>query len=291
MVPFVRSTIALAAAALLAAASAARQQPVFRSGVDVVSVDVSVRAGNSPLQGLRAEDFDLRDNDVAQTINDISYETQPIDATIALDVSQSVNGTVLDGMRKAVEALMGDLGPGDRLKLFSFNERIVRAVDYTSDAKAASAAIKSAAGFGGTSILDAMAVALVGAHELDRRQLLVVFSDGRDSTSISERDGLLDVARRSHAAADVVLSARSMTGDLRDFYEAVAKETGGLVMPVVPGSDVSKAFRTVLSDFRSSYVLHFTPQGVERSGYHTLTVAVRRSGHLDVRARRGYFGG
>jgi hypothetical protein len=43
----------------------------------------------------------------------------------------------------------------------------------------------------------------------------------------------------------------------------------------------------MLQEFRSSYVLYFTPRGVERSGAHTLEVRVKRPG-VDVRARRGY---
>jgi hypothetical protein len=43
----------------------------------------------------------------------------------------------------------------------------------------------------------------------------------------------------------------------------------------------------VLDSFRASYVLYFTPQGVERAGAHTLDVRVRRS-DAQVRARSGY---
>ena len=43
----------------------------------------------------------------------------------------------------------------------------------------------------------------------------------------------------------------------------------------------------MLREFRSSYVLYFTPHGVEPAGAHALEVRVRRAG-VDVRARRGY---
>lgn len=278
-------------AALVAAPLVARQQPIFHAGVDLVAVDVSVRAKNTPVQGLAAPDFEVLDNGVAQQIQDITYETQPIDVTIALDVSQSVGGRTLDDLRKAVQELMGDLSAADRLRLFTVNERIARVIDFTSDAKSVITAIKATSGSGGTSIFDAMSVALVTANDLDRRQLLVVFSDGRDSTSVSDRDSVLDVARRSRAATALVLTAPYVTGDLKAFYLDLANETGGTVVPILPGTDVSKTFRSLLSDFRSSYVLRFTPHGVEHRGYHTLTVKVRRPGALDVRARRGYFGG
>ena len=60
-------------------------------------------------------------------------------------------------------------------------------------------------------------------------------------------------------------------------------------VPVTSSSAVSAALRRLLDEFRSSYVLHFVPQGVERGGFHTLTVRVTRSGGpYDVRARSGY---
>jgi len=43
----------------------------------------------------------------------------------------------------------------------------------------------------------------------------------------------------------------------------------------------------VLDNFRASYVLYFSPEGVERAGAHTLDVRVKRS-NVQVRARNGY---
>jgi hypothetical protein len=43
-----------------------------------------------------------------------------------------------------------------------------------------------------------------------------------------------------------------------------------------------------MDDFRSSYVLYFTPRGVPERGAHTLQVMVRGAGNVTVRARSGY---
>ena len=70
----------------------------------------------------------------------------------------------------------------------------------------------------------------------------------------------------------------------------LAEDTGGLVIPVrQPALDLTGTFRRALDEFRSSYVLYFTPRGVERKGLHTLEVKVRRSDSPTVRARRTYF--
>jgi hypothetical protein len=70
-------------------------------------------------------------------------------------------------------------------------------------------------------------------------------------------------------------------------YDQLARETGGLVVPSTPGEILASTFRRALRVFRASYVLYFTPQGVDRTGAHTIDVRVKQDG-TDVRARRGY---
>ena len=283
----------------------ANPQTVFRASADLVTVDVSVRSGTRVVTGLTAKDFELVDNGVAQDISDVSFGKLPIDVTVALDVSYSVTGALFDRLRRAIVEMMSDLGKDDRLKLVAFNMRVKRVVDFTGDAAAVGAAIREASAGGGTSILDTVSVVLVSAAPPDRRQLMVVFTDGGDSLSITEPETLQAVGQRANAALTVVapdtslrlsgplalgaVSAAMQTGPMR-VLAAIAEETGGVVVPVrQPAGDLASTFRRALDEFRSSYVLHFTPRGVDRKGLHTLAVNVRRSGTLTVRARRTYF--
>src|SRR5919112_32731 len=99
---------AVTLAAIVVASAAPRgqapppQQPVFRTGADVVSVDASVQRDRRPLTGLTAADFELLDNGVPQEISDVTYEKLPIDVTLLLDVSASVTGPILDELRRAL---------------------------------------------------------------------------------------------------------------------------------------------------------------------------------------------
>jgi hypothetical protein len=72
-------------------------------------------------------------------------------------------------------------------------------------------------------------------------------------------------------------------------FGALALETGGALLPVGPSSNLSLAFREVLREFRSAYVLYYTARNVDSAGYHTIEVKVPREG-VTVQARRGYFG-
>jgi VWFA-related protein len=280
----------------------ASPQAVFRANADIVTVDVSVRNGARVLTGLTAGDFELVDNGVVQDITDVSYGKLPVDVTVALDVSYSVTGALFDRLRQAILQMMSDLGKNDRLKLVAFNMRVKRVVDFTGDSARVGAAIREASASGGTSILDTVSVVLVSAAPPDRRQLMVLFTDGGDSLSVTEPQTLQAVGQRANTALTVVapdtalrltgpgaVSAELQSGPMRVLAD-VAAETGGLVIPVrQSGPDLSATFRRALEEFRSSYVLHFTPRGVDRTGLHTLGVKVRRSATLTVRARRSYF--
>ena len=294
-------------AALLVAATPQQQQPMFRTGIDAVSVDVSVRDGTRVITGLTADDFEVFDNDVPQRIADVSYGKVPIDVTVALDVSLSVTGALLERLRGAVGQLMRDLGPADRLKLITFNMRVSRIVDFTTDVAAVEQAIRVTTAGGGLSVWDAVAVALVSASEPNRRQLVVLFSDGADTTSTTDPDVLVTLAQRTNASLTSVVptSPGSVSSGLLGLsgvtlvrqgpllvpplLRQLAAETGGRVLPVgIINTDLTSTFRRVLDEFRSSYVLHFTPTGVERGGFHALRVAVKGRARLTILARRGY---
>ena len=274
-----------------------QQPPIFRAGTDAVSVDASVQRDRRPVVGLKAADFELFDNGVAQDITDVAYERLPIDVTLLLDVSASVTGDVLDELRRALREVRTDLAAGDRLRLLTFNMRVQRLVDFTQPASDIDNTLKLLRGGGSSGVFDALAVALTAADTPGRRRLIVLFSDGQDSSSITDGDTLLDVARRSTSTVAIILGSllqerpasllRATPDKVGAFAERIAAETGGMVTSVKPGENLSSKFRRMLQDFRSSYVLYFAPRGVERTGAHTLDVRVKRPG-VTVRARRGY---
>ncbi len=294
-----RARLLVIGAALALTGAAQQDAPqTFRTAADVVSVEVSVRRDKRSVAGLTAADFQVMDNGVPQQIDAVSYERLPIDVTVALDVSASVTGPVLEQLRRSVRQLKADLGERDRLKLIAFNMRVLRLMNFRAPAATADAALASLPAAGSSAIFDTLAVTLTGAAPAGRRQLVMVFTDGKDSSSVTDPDVLFDVARRSTPTVSVVLAStapdlpassigRSPGLRIRDVYDRLAKDTGGIVVYTHADDDLSSTFRRVLSEFRSSYVLYFAPKGVDPSGVHTLDVRVTRPG-ADVRARRSY---
>jgi VWFA-related protein len=297
----VRTLVLLAGLAAAPTVPAQDQTPTFRAATDAVSVDVSVRRAGRPVTGLEARDFTVTDNGVRQTISAVSYERNPIDVTVILDVSQSVSGAVLDQLRRAIEQLRGDLGKIDRLKIVTVNMRVRRLMDFSDPASGDPSAFATVRAFGTTAIYDALVVALAGRTTEDRRQLVVLFSDGVETGSVTDGATLLDVARRTTPTVTTVLASRpavpglgggmvTATGAFGVFaglYRELTQTTGGAVVSLLPNDSVAGTLRRVVGEFRSSYLLHFTPTGVPREGVHALDVQVGRTG-VDVRARREY---
>jgi len=294
------------------------QQPVFRSSASAVMVDVSVRdRTRRALNDLTSADFTVLDNGVPQQIDQISYGKLPIDVTVGLDISGSVNGQMLERLRASIHQLVRELRPEDRLKLMVFNMRFTQTIDFTTDVTQIDQAIRNAGGSGGTALYDALSVALITAANPARRQLVVFFTDGNDTSSTTSAETLVKVAERSRATVSVVLVPTVSTvpqrptgystantnltpallGGIRGevFFldtalNRITKDTGGEISYVRAIGSMNSAFLQVLDRFRSAYVLYYSPRGVDRDGFHTLSVTVNRPGVV-VEARRGYFGG
>jgi VWFA-related protein len=309
---------ALVFAGLASMPVVARQDPgpAFRTAVDAVRVDVAVHRSGRPVSGLRAEDFELTDNGVPQEIRDVTFEKSAIDVTVALDLSRSVSGETLMRLRQGIDRLESRLRADDRMKVVTFSMRIRRLMDFSESRERANDVLATVAAGGATSLADTLTVLLTSAVPPDRRQLIIVFSDGADTASITEEDTLMAVARRTSPTVAFVQPGGAATLEwgrpanqsgapipdltsirppnvvrratpLPALYRLLAAETGGQVLPSTPDV-LSNAFGRLLDDFRSSYVLLFSPKGVDSSGFHELRVRVRREGSFDVRARRGY---
>lgn len=312
--------VGIAGVALAARAGATAAQdpqtgpPVFRAQGSAVAVDVAVRdKTRKAIVDLTAADFIVEDNGVRQSIDTVSYAKRPIDVTVGLDVSGSVTGQVLDRLRLAVAELGRGLRDVDRVKLVLFNAQVHRAIDFSSDVQAVNRAMRDVPAGGATALYDTLGAALIAARDAERRQLIMFFTDGLDSGSLTSPQVMETIA--NHARATVTFVTSSAYGPvvrqisnasgtissvtfpgarvvgMPDAYLAkVARDTGGDIVPVDANSNLGSVFRKILDDFRSSYVLFYSPTGVTRTGFHTITVNVTRP-DLVVTARRGYFGG
>jgi VWFA-related protein len=137
--------------------------------------------------------------------------------------------------------------------------------------------------------------------------LLLLFSDGIDTSSWLTARKVLDAARRS----DVVIypvSARNQplvtvtrfqgsrlapvrppeNQEAEALLKTFAEETGGRLFVVERQTDLKQAFLDVVKEFRQRYVLTYTPTGVPATGWHPIEVRIKNR-NVQVTARRGYY--
>jgi VWFA-related protein len=97
---------------------------------------------------------------------------------------------------------------------------------------------------------------------------------------------VIEAAKRSSA---VVYAVTTASAARVPSLEELAKVTGGDMLRVTSSADLREALQKILQDFRSRYVLAFTPTGVAAGGFHRVDVKVKGKG-VDVKARPGYIG-
>jgi len=285
-----RLPAALVAFALAGTALAARaqiQNPTFSSKVEAVRVDVLVTEDGKPVRGLRAADFEIFDNGVRQTVDIASSAELPLNVVFSFDLSGSIVGERLGNLREASHAVLGGLKKGDQAALVNFNDALLIGPALTGDTGLVRAAIDRAEPTGDTSLIDASFAGILLAESDVGRGLVIVFSDGLDTSSWLRPKAVLDVAKRSDAVVYAVSAGLAMKAE---FLSDLTEQTGGRLFRIESTRGLSAVFLGVLDEFRQRYLLSYSPAGVSQEGWHQLTVRVKGRG-ATVRARPGYMAG
>jgi VWFA-related protein len=258
------------------------QSRTFTARRDVVRLDVLVSQGGKPVLGLKLEDFRIRDDGVRQEPEFLSFDEVPLNVILAFDVSRSMAGDRLNDLRAAGHALIDQLRQGDRGALIAFSQAASLRVDLTSDAGALARALDRTDARGQTSLIDAALAGLTLAGNDVGRSLVLMFSDGLDTSSWLEPAAVIDAARRVNAVVFAVT-----LGKRAPFLKDLAEATGGDVVEVKATSDLRPTFVRILNEYRQRYLVGYTPTGVSSTGFHKVEVSVTRGG-ANVKVRPGY---
>lgn len=173
---------------------------VVRMDTQLVSVPAVVtnNAGR-PLPGLRAENFVLFENGHPQRLANFATTEAPFEVALLLDTSGSTRGDVVL-IRRAANAFIEALRPGDRIAIAAFNTTSkgsspMATVDIlcglTADRKVLRQAVANLGSSTGTPFYDALErvsseiFGQVPAPDLRGRRAVVALTDGVDSTSNS----------------------------------------------------------------------------------------------------------
>jgi len=224
---------------------------------------------------------------VRQTVGLVSFQQLPLNVVFTFDMSDSIEGERLANLREAGRSVLDALKKEDQAGLVFFNDEVVVGSALTSDTGPVRKALESAIPKGNTSLVDASFAGMMLAESDVGRGLVIVLSDGRDTSSWLRPKAVLDVAKRCDAVVYGVAAGLTLRAE---FLKDLTDQTGGRLFMIESTKSLSAVFLEVLDEFRQRYLVSYSPSGVPQDGWHELTVRVKGRG-ATVRARPGYLAG
>jgi VWFA-related protein len=296
--------------ALAAATSAPRaqqpqpspeQRPAFRAGVDIVSLNVTVTdSAGHYVTDMDQGDFSVFEDGVKQDLSFFNRRQQPIALSLLLDSSASMEDK-LETLQSAAGNFVRRLKPNDLAQVIDFDSRVEIRQAFTGNQAELETAIRRTAAGGATSLHNAIYIALkelkkvkAVSEEDVRRQALVVFSDGEDTSSLISFDEVLDLAKRSETAI-YTIALRGVDTQTKGFREAefvmrqLAQETGGRAFFPARIEDLEGVYSQIADELASQYTLGYASKNARRDGaWRRLVVQVSRA-NVTPRTKRGYY--
>ncbi len=276
------------------------ENPTFKIKVNLVHLLATVRdSAGALVTNLSKPDFRVLDSGVPQEIAVFEQNTSiPLSVAVLMDTSASVQNDLhyeAESVLHFVPALLDAGNPQDTFALFTFNWHTSLEADFSRSRKRAERVLHALRGEGGTSLYDAVYLASDAVAGREGRHVMVVVTDGGDTTSYKQYGDALAAAQR----ADVVIfpivvipiagdAGRNTGGE--HALATLAASTGGRIFYPQGFDRLNQAFEDIIRELRTQYFIGFYPQGTAEGPrrYHPLSVTVANSS-LRVTARSGYY--
>ena len=293
------ATVGMLIAILGAWLSALAQAPVFRSGVDVVNLGVTVADRRGQLvSDLTADNFEIREDGQLQTLRFFASASGPapeLHLGLLLDVSESMQDEiaftrtasikVLNTLTEAVDITLVDFDTEVRVARYGQRE-FPRLVER----------IRSQKPRGQTALFDAIGVYLDGAAQQEGRKVMLLYTDGGDTRSAMRLSELLDLIRASDVTIYCIGALEAGTVALRNeqqqLLRRLAEMTGGQVFFSRSVKELDALYKQMASEIRAQYLLGYASTNPRTDGaWRTLEIRVKHPEERGwkVRTRQGYF--
>ena len=297
-------TVALVVSSAATAIAQEPDQPAFRTGVDLVALNVTVTDENDRyVTDIDVEGFQLFEDGAQQEVTFFTRTQLPIALALLMDTSASM----ADRMSTAQEAAIGfaeRLRTQDLASIIDFDSRVDILHEFTNSLDALTSAIRQTSAGGSTSLYNAIYISLkelakIGAaataEEEIRRQAIVMLSDGEDTSSLVEFEEVLELAKRSNT---IIYSIGLRSRDIRTrrgFREAdfvlrqLAQETGGRTFFPEQVEDLPEIYQRISDELSSQYTLGYVSKNPIRDGrWRRVVVRVDRQ-NVGARTKQGYY--
>lgn len=265
----------------------------------LVNTHVSVRdAQGHFVTGLTKEDFVVLDDGKQQPIVHFSQESdQPLRVALVVDRSRSVQSVLGRAQLVVRDFLNSVLRSRDSACLVAFDSGVYLVQDFTDDADSLAGAVNKLTAAGGSSIFDAIYKTsrdkLAGTEEA--RRVIVLITDGEDTTSSSSIEQAMEMAIRNNVAVYAIrlpgensLNARDRQG--KPVLARITESTGGRQFHLDGGEGQLAGFLKKLQDeLRSQYSIGYQFQSSSSASiFHKITIKLTQPA-LKAFTRSGYY--
>ena len=232
-----------------------------------MSLNVTVTDGeNRYVTDLEQADFSVFEDGVKQELTFFNRQPQPIALSLLLDSSASMEQH-LPMLQTAATNFVRRLKPSDLAQVIDFDSRVEVRQAFTANQAELEAAIRQTVAGGSTSLHNAIYIALrelgkvrAVSQEDVRRQAIIVFSDGEDTSSLVSFEEVLDLAKRSETAI-YVIALRGPDTQTKGFREAefvlrtLAQDTGGRAFFPIKIEDLAGVYAQIADELASQYTV------------------------------------
>jgi Ca-activated chloride channel homolog len=286
--------IAAAGTVLLAA-----QQPI-RVSVDLVNFGVVVTDRRGTLiTGLTADDFELLERGKPQRIRFFSAAdaalAPPLHLGFLLDASGSMERDIKD-VRTAAIKFLNQTEYAKDVTLVDFDTQ-VRLTHYDADDFAKIIEhIRMRKAEGMTAFYDALGVYLRNAFEKDGQKVLVVYTDGGDTRSITTSQEVVELLKASDVTMYILgylehQSSSSRTAAQMEM-QRFSNMTGGQAFFPTSIKQLDGTYEKILQEISARYVLGYTSSDEKADGtWRQVEIKLKRPElkGAKLRTRPGYY--
>jgi Ca-activated chloride channel family protein len=282
---------------------AGQQVPVFRAGVDLVNIGVTVTERRGGLvTDLTVDDFEIYEDGKKQTPRYFAAGLSsgrgdpPMHLGLLLDVSESMGEDIsftktaavkfLNTLTEAVDITFVDFDTEVRITRYSQAD-FARVIERIRQQKAS----------GWTALYDAIGVYLDGAAGQDGRKVMLLYTDGGDTRSSMTFSDLMDLLKASdvtvYAIGALEHQSASTKNEQRMLLQQIADVTGGQAFFPLSVKELDRMYEKVAAEIRAQYTIGYVSTNTKVDGaWRKVEVKVVRKDGRDyrVRSRRGYFG-
>jgi Ca-activated chloride channel family protein len=290
------------------AADAPKDEATIRISSDLVTVVATVTNRDGLKGELAREDFEILEDGALQEITDFARDSEaPLRMVMLFDTSLSIASRLDFERRAAARFLERVMRPQDQAALFSFATDTTVLQDFTSRVSLLISAMKQLRAQGSTSLYDAIYLAADYLKDAPGRHIILIVSDGGDTTSAKDLKTALAQTQQADAIIYPIFTGNLWPSqNVRDLaaeraLSALASETGGEAFfprartgddPAADEqtlTDLNGAFSRLADQLRTQYTLGFYSSNDARDGaFRKIQVRVKKPGYA-ARARNGYY--